>query len=51
MLVTISLFAIPSVFGDHPVLDTISGVRLLQYRAALLIRFGLLALVMANCAG
>ena len=50
VLVTISLFSIPSVFGDHPVLDTIWVLVYFSIALALLIRFGLLALVMAYCA-
>jgi serine/threonine protein kinase len=49
VLVTSSLFAIPAVFGDHPVLDTIWVFVFFSIALTLLIRFGLLALVTANC--
>jgi len=50
VLVTISLFSVPQVFGDRPVVDTISAFVYFSITLMLLIRFGLLALVTAYCA-
>jgi hypothetical protein len=50
VLVTISLFSIARVFGDYPVVHTISALVYFSIALPLLIRFGLLALVMAYCA-
>jgi serine/threonine protein kinase len=49
LLVAISLFSLPQVFRDYPVLDTISALVYWSIALTVLIRFGLLALVVAIC--
>jgi serine/threonine-protein kinase len=49
ILVTVLLVSSLSAFGDHPVLDTSSSLVVWSIGLAVLIRFGLLALVVALC--
>ncbi|HEY0704194.1 MAG TPA: serine/threonine-protein kinase, partial [Candidatus Acidoferrales bacterium] len=47
---TILLFAVPSAFGEHPVLHVVEDVLVFGTALLILVRFGLLALLVALCA-
>jgi serine/threonine protein kinase len=48
-VVTILLVSIPSIFGEHPLMNLISTAILFSIMLAVLIRFGLLSIVVALC--
>ena len=49
VVVTLGLLAIPSLFGEHPVQGVVEDLLIYGIALALLLRFGLLALVIAFC--
>jgi predicted Ser/Thr protein kinase len=49
VVVTLALMAIPSLFGEHPVEGVVEDFLIYGIALALLLRFGLLALVIAFC--
>jgi serine/threonine-protein kinase len=47
--VVVALFAVPSMFGENPILHTVEGVLVFGTALLILVHFGLLALLVAMC--